>query len=284
MVRVSKVVLWLVVLPLGAGLFVTSIGIAEPYASPSDLPGTEFQGVIAGFGVVVVGLILSGLLDVLAWRRVGARAGLSPEGFVQLYSNPPGGNWTFFAKPDLTGTVRGRRVRARTYTTGGGRHSSSTTYTVVETDLETPVEWTAMIAPAGATEMDQMAGMETGGEDWTTIDGEFGVWGTLSDAEAQDVLTGNVRTALTTLDDGVVVGDVGRTVLNQMAAAVPEGSDSTSATIVSGALNAVGADGEAEPSRQVNHRERSLLLDPDELQRRARAVAAVADAVERTSR
>ena len=272
MARVTHAVLWAVVLSVAGGLLVSAIGVAEPYVSPSDLPLTPPQAVGASFGILILGVILSKALDALAWRRTGKRAGLTPDGGL----NPVG-------KPALTGTVHGRDVRARTDTRGGGNNSPSRTYTVVETTLQTPVEWTAMVAPADSAEIHHLPSVDTDTEHWTTIDDQFAVWGDISEEQMRGVLSGRVREMLRTLGSGVMVGDVGEEVLNQFAASIPDDADGVSATAASGLLGAVGADGESEHSRQVTHKDRGALYDADELERRAEAVAAVAEAVERST-
>jgi hypothetical protein len=200
---------------------------------------------------------------------------------VNIASGPPEGSGSLLAYPHLTGTVRGRQVRARTYQTGGGSNNSTRTYTVVETDLQTPVEWTAMIAPASDAEMSHLPSVETEPTDWTTIDGDFAVWGSVSDEQARELLTPEVRDSLATLGGGVVVGDVGQEVLNQFASAIPDDEEGMGAAAASGFLNMVGAGEETGPSRRVKHQERGVLLNPTELQRRAEAVATVAGAIER---
>jgi hypothetical protein len=282
MVRTAKVVVWLVALPVAAGLVATAAGAAEPYLYPSDLPVAPFQGVIAGFGVLVVGIVVSGILDRRAWKQMGATVGLSTSG-ESLDSDPPERGGGLFGYPHLTGTIRGRQVRARTYQTGGGSDDSSRTYTVIETALQHPVEWTAVIAPASDAEMHHLPSVETEAEHWTTIDSEFAIWGDISEEQARELLTPEIRDSLATLDGGVIVGDAKQEILNQFANAIPEDTEGMGATAASGFLNMVGAGEETGPSRLVKHQERGLLVDSAALQRRAEAIVAVAGAIERAN-
>lgn len=273
--RVLKTVLWLVVLPVGLGLVAVSVGLAEPRLSPTDLPGTQFQGVLAGFGVLLVGVMVSRVLDTVAWRRMGEQAGLTPERSFQLYDNSPEGDGTLLPKPALTGRVRGRDITVRTYSFGGGRDDQKATYTVVETDLETPVALTTMVAPASNPAIDHLPSVNTTGENWTTIDDEVAVWGPVSEAQARELASGEVRDAVGELESGVVVGNVGAEIMSQMADAMPDDTGGAAGGLLD------GSDDESNPSRKVSHKERTLLLDADALERRAQAVAVVADAVER---
>lgn len=282
MARTAKILLWLVALPIAAVFFVTPLGIAEPYLSPSDIPLEPFQSILTAFGFLIAAIVLSSVLNILAWRKTGNAAGLRPDGTIALFSKPPGGSRKLVGSPDLVGTVLGRAVRARTYKTGGGRHSSSTRYTVVETELETPVDWRAMMAPAVEEEMESMG--DVGASQWTVIDDEVAIWGDLSEAEAREVLSSRARNALKGVEGGVTVGDVKQLALTQMAGAIPDGADSASANMAKGVLNMAGAGDAGGPSRRVVHREEGLLLDHEHLQRRAEAVSIVAESIERTSR
>lgn len=281
MYRKTNVILWVVMLATAGGLVVVSLGVAEPYLSPSVLPVGPSGGVVAAFVVVVSGIAASTVLGALAWRQLGKEIGLAPDGVVRLYDNPPEGKRTLFAKPDLTGTIGGRQVRVRTYRTNDTATDSTITCTVVETDLASPVEWTAMLAPASGAEIHHEPAVRTEPEHWTDIDGEFAVWGSVTEATARDVLSESVRSAVNSLDSGVAVGNVMQEVGRQMAAEVQAASDGEPTGTF---LDVEAGDEEPEPSVTISHTDRRPVLDPAELIKRVKAVTAVADAVEGTER
>jgi len=147
MLRVAKVAIGLLVAVLSGGIVLAYLGMAEPFVSPSHLLGNPVYGFAAIF-------VLSDHLDRRAWLRMGRQVGLEPEGGLL----PTG-------KPGLTGGVR-------TFSSGGsGRNSSGTTDTVVETDLERPVEWPGMFG-AGEEGMGSRA-PDTGSVEPVSFDGEF---------------------------------------------------------------------------------------------------------------
>lgn len=126
-----------------AVIILTISGNARPYIAPEQVP---IDGPLQMVGVAVV-LILAGvaLITLLAkrsWKRAGKRAGLGPTGWGGI-----------MGMPDLAGTVEGREVTARTVErqTGGGGESGSntTTFTVVETTLDAPIERGLVIDPDG---------------------------------------------------------------------------------------------------------------------------------------
>lgn len=273
MVRRSKLALGLVVLLLAAAIGLAYAGMAEPLVSPDQLPGSPVVGGGAIVALVVVAAVASSYLDTGAWKQMGRQAGLTPGG-GQFASGLPEES----GKPVLAGTVEGRPVRARTYSTGGGRHSSSTTYTVVEAELETPVDWSARFGGPGR-ESPEDPGVDAAKTQ--TVEG-VGVAGDVPDDLARGILSAAVRDALSTVDGAVSVGDVKQNVVDDMIDTLPEGSGSMAETLARGVLNA-GSEGDGGPTRKVEHRDSGLLTDAAELQRRIAAVAAVADAVDRTS-
>lgn len=278
MVRVSKVGLWGVVVLASAGIGLAYAGMAEPYVSQSQLPGNPGLALVAVVVLFLGGAVVSGFLDRWAWKRTGRRAGLSPAGF-QLLKNPPNGNRELVGNPDLVGTARGRSVTARTYNTGSNREGSSSrkTHTVVETELETPVDWTATFVPGGdgaAAEIPDFGSTEA-----RAVDDEFAVWGEVPDDVAEEVLSGPVRTALLDLESNVSVGNMGSHLLGSMREAVA-GESGMAASLAQGMLDAGSVD-EPEGNTRVEHREEGILLDAEELEHRMEAVAAVAKSVER---
>lgn len=279
MVRKSKLVIGLAVVALSAAVFLAYTGNAEPVVSPAQLPGGPEHAVVAVVVVVLAGSLLSGYLGAQEWERMGREAGLSAEEALLPIS-----------KPDLTGTVGGRPVRVRTYSEGGGKNSSSKTYTVVEAELDSPVDWAASLSLAsedGGPDFDidiepdeglsQLDSMDT-----INVDDEFMVWGEVTEDRAREILSGDVRNAITTLGSDVWIGDVEESMRAAMFDAVTDASGGMSQTIAKGMLSAAGGS-EESPTTDVKHRDRGLLVDGDELERRIDAVTAVAEAVERTS-
>lgn len=267
MIRISKLVVWVVAIGLSLGLVLTATGNAEPYVSVSQLPVTPPQAIISAFGMVFAAVLATGLLDKQAWKRAGSAVGLAPDGM------------TLLSQPDLTGTVDGRSVRAHTYSTGGGGEgSSSKTYTVVEAELREPVEWTAMV---GSEESWGKADVpDIGSSQAVTIDG-FVVWGDISEDLAEDLLTRQARNALSTFGAPVSVGDAEQAMVGDMMEELDD-AEGMGAKMAKGMLSMAG-DGDAGPTTHVKYETRGITFDEDELQRRLDVVTTVADAVEQTN-
>jgi len=254
------------VLVFGAAITAYS-GQAEPYVSASQMPGGP-TGMFGGaLGVSAVGWAAIGTLRKRSWLSMGRRAGLAPEG----------GSVLPIGQPDMTGSVHGRTVRARTRskTTGGGGESGSSksTFTVVEADLPGPSDRGLFV---GRGDSAGGLGDDVGARHLptVTIDDEFVVVGD-SEELARAVLTDRVRDALRAMeddDDGLLVGDAGGVVSDAVSGA----SDSR---LVQAAANRAG-EKFAGDAATVSHETRGLLLDADELERRLEAVAAAADAFE----
>lgn len=279
MLRRVKPILWLIALLIGLSLVLTAIGVAEPYASPSALPVSPTGGVLAGFAVVIGAVVLTSAIDVVVWRRMGATAGLPAQGLVTPHRNPPAANRQFFASPPLAGTVRGREVRARTFSRGGGQHGSPTTHTVVQTDVDGPAELRGMIAPVDNQAIHHLPDVRTEAEHWRTIDGDVAVWGSITADQARAILSPRVRDSISALGTGITIGDVGQEIVDQFAEAIPDEEDTASATAARGFLSMGGStdDGAAQ---QVSHPERRLERSAERLELRARTVAEIAEAVE----
>lgn len=252
---------WLVVV-IGP-LFVTYTGVAEPYLSRSMLPLSPVYWLAGGAVILAVGWLAISSLETMSWRSAGRAAGLTPQGWGGV-----------FGKPDLVGKIRGRQVRARTIQRreGGGRGNSKNTYTVVEAELDGPAE-SGLVVTAGeeVAESSMQGHLQDQSVD-IHRKGEFGVLGGSEDV-ADALLSRRSRDAIRDLDasEAVYVGNaveawpslgggmVGSMFQNAMAEALPS-DESTVATDKKG-----------------------LVLDGDELQRRAETVAAVADAYENAS-
>lgn len=275
MVRASKLLIGASVVGASAVVGLAYTGNAAPVLTQSDLPGGPPVGFGAIFVLVFAGLLLSSYLDSRAWKRTGREVGLTPAGGVTLLS-----------QPELTGTIRGRPVRAHTDTvnTGGGDGGgSSQTYTVIETDLQTPVEWSATFHPESGGELPEELA-DIGSHQWTTV-GDIAVFGDVAEDHARAVLDGAVQRALTAQEGDVSVGDREQNLRQAMLETLDDGSGGGMAQSLAKGMLSIGLDEEAAtgPSRKIEQRKRGLLVDSAKLERRIEAVAAVADAVERTT-
>lgn len=270
MVRTDKLALGAVVIAIAGGVAAAYTGVAEPYVSQSQLPGSPghaFAGIVV---MVLVAAVFAGYLDKRAWTAMGRRAGLETEG----------GGLTGI--PDLAGTVRGRPVRAHTYEVsrgGGGEGSrSSTTYTVVEADVGEDIEFGAVVETADGGE----APPTTESTQMVTVDG-YKIWGDVSEDLAREILGDRVREALSTVDlsTAIRVGDPTRTMMDT----IPDDADSMMARAASSMFSQAGAQRQqGTDTATVSCRTQGLLVDADELDRRLDAVATVAEAVaERTA-
>ncbi|MFB6205259.1 MAG: hypothetical protein ABEJ05_01850 [Haloglomus sp.] len=275
MFRRSKILLALLVLVAAAGISLAYAGMLEPLVSTADLPGPPPVAIGAIAGVVLLGVLVSHVLDRRAWRKMGNHAGLTPNSAPEFTTGPADQS----DKATLTGTVDGRAVRARTYSTSGGQNRSSKTYTVVEAELGTPVEWHASFGVAEAAEAPDDPGIDAAKSQ--VIDG-VGVRGDVSEDVARSVLGREVKDAVTEIEGPVSVGDVKDNVVGDMLDELDSEADGLAGSVAKGMLN-MASDGEDGPSRTVEHRDRGLLTDERELRRRIDAVTVVADAVTDTS-
>ena len=274
-IRLSKLVLWLVVVVASGSIAAAYSGAAAPLVVPFSLPGGPVYAFPAVAAILVGGLAASAYLDRRAWRRMGERAGLSPES-AGLFENPSDGTRELLPAPVLSGIVRGRRVRVRTHSTSSAGSSNRTT-TVVEADLERPVEWTAMLgreSDGGVASSPDLGPMEV-----TAVDGEFSVIGDLPPSVAEELLDQRVRDALSAVEGGVVVGDVADAAVDAIRASLEGGDTSLLGGLADGMLGLVD-DGDDGPSERVVHRSEGLLLDGEKLERRLETVVAVAEAVD----
>lgn len=231
-------------------------GNAEPFVSPSQLPGgaTPMGMVGWGLGLAAVGWLVVGHLQNRAWRGAGRRAGLTPDGGSLLGAS------------DLSGSVDGRPVQVYTVSrnTGGGGEdgSSSTTFTVVETELSEPAE-EGLVVGSGDGQYDDLSSV--------TVDGVAAVG---PEDLARAVLSGRVTGVIQEVDrgDGIAVGDAG----GALTDAAPDVSGSFLGGMVESGLES-SMPGDAST---VTVESEGMLLDADEMRARAEAVAAVADAFE----
>lgn len=265
----------MVVLGASAIIGLAYAGMIESIVSPDQLPGQPVVGVGAIVGLVVIGLLFSAYLDRRAWMEMGGSAGLTAGGGTRFAGGPPEDS----DKPTLTGTVDGRPVRARTYSTDGGPNESGKTYTVVEAELDTPVDWHASFGFEDAEEVPEDPGIDAAKT--RTVDG-VGVRGEIPEDHARAVLTREVREAVSNVEGEVAVGDVVENAIGDMLDGFDEEAGGMAGTFAKGMLQAA-SDGTGGPSRMVQHRDEGLLTDEETLRRRIDAVGTLADAVDRTS-
>lgn len=266
MVRTSKLLVGLAVVVLSGGLVVAYTGVAAPTVSPAELPGSPLAGFVAAMAIVFAGFGLSSYLDRRAWKHVGQTVGLQSAGSL----NP-------LTEPDMTGTVDGYPVRVRTYSTGGGSEGSNRTYTVVEATLRNAVEWSGMVGVRDGWDAAEMP--DLGSTQAVTVDG-FVVWGDVSDAVAEDLLTQRVRNALTEVGRPVAIGETEQLVVGAMLEELPDEAESMGQTFAEGMLN-LADDGDDGPTTHAEVRDQGVCLDERELERRIDAATTVADAVDR---
>jgi hypothetical protein len=274
MVRRSKLGLWAIVVCMVAGIGLAYFGLIESLVSPTDLPGPTAVGPIAILGVGIVGLVSSQYLDKRAWKEAGKQVGLRADGQSQFSGGPP--MMARGKKPTLTGSVNGRPVRAWTYKTGQGEGVSTKTFTVVEAQLETPVEWHAAFGtpsavdgpadhPIDSANMQSIAGMQIRGD--------------ISEDLAREILTPRVNDAVSSVEGEVAVGNITANLMNDMQEALDGDDGGMLGSLADGMLDMAGDSGEG-PSRTIEHRSRGLVTDASEFQRRIQAVTTVADAVD----
>ncbi|MFC7135375.1 MULTISPECIES: hypothetical protein [Salinibaculum] len=288
MTRKSGLFLGSVVL-VAFGVAAVSFGFAEPYISASAVPVGPPIALGGAVALLFLAALLNTMFNALVWRRMGQNLGLTPEGGINV-----------FAKHDLTGEVDGRPVRVHTYEQGGGGDTdSSRTYTLVEAELDSPVEWSALVGPpdrelsdlgraGGATpdiapDEESLADVPEFGETRTvTVQDGVAVWGDLSDERADALLTPRLERAVTDIEGGVGVGDATGTMIDAMSEML-EGAEGLGASLAQGMLDLADGDRGKTPEATVTHEQRGLLLDDSTLERRVEAVVAAADAAGQAS-
>lgn len=277
MVRRLKLGLWVILIGLSAGIGLAYFGQIESLVSPDDLPGSPAVGPVAIIVLGIFGLLMSQYLDKRAWKQMGKQAGLHAGGQSQFSSRPP--MLARGEKPTLTGSVNGRPVRAWTYTTGKRKGRSSKTFTVVEAELDTPVEWHASFGTPEAVE--GPADHPIDSVNMQSIDG-VKIRGDISGELARDVLTPRVKDAVTSIEGEVAVGNITANIMSDVQETLDGDDGGMLGSLAGGMLDMAGDAGEG-PSRTVEHRGGGLLTEVSELERRIEIVTAVADAVDGTA-
>lgn len=256
-------------LVVAAATILVFSGNARPYVAPPQLPGRPFSVFGVGIAAALAGLAVISLHRRRSWKRAGRRIGLTPE---------RGG---LLGAPELTGSIDGRPVRARTISrqtsSGGESGSSSTTFTVAEADLSGPAEEGLFVAPAGgggglggAARVDlDHAEPSARNDDFVAVGG--------SEAAGRAVISGAARDALLALDDPslVAVGNTDAAVADLVDASE---ADSSLGSFVAGKMEGLIADSISGDASTVTMETKHLVHDGDRLERRLQAVAAVADA------
>ncbi len=279
MLRKSQVyqialVVWAAVSALAVLLLYT--GTAEPVVSPAELPGEPWVAFPLVAVLWAVGFLAVTVQKRRAWTGAGKAANLTPES---------GG---LLSGPELTGTVRGRRVRVHTVKRSRGdrdgspavsiskensKNATGSTYTVVETDLVDPIE-TGLVVGRGDDETAFGSGRA---ESQPVGDGIVALGGG-SDALVEALGTRPVRDTLLAPERAgtLTIGDPAHVVLD----ATPDMSGS----MIGGAIeekikNRVEEEFPGEATT-VASETKGLVLDGAELRRQTEAVTAVADATE----
>lgn len=248
-------------------------GTAEPYVALSDVPTVVADSpavtLFGGAAVSVLAVVVFvGVLKKREWNQLGRQANLTASG---------GG---IFGYSDLTGTVGGRSVRARTVTrkkSSGGQGSNSVTYTVVETDLTAPTDQGLMIGRTSPGESVGKADFGDTAVQEQAIDDRFVVVGAGSETLAREVVSGRARDPLLELTSfgKLTIGDPTDTILEAM----PDMSGSFIGGKIEDKLEAK-LRGSLGTASTVTYEEKGVTLDSAELQRQLRAVVAVADSFE----
>lgn len=284
MTRTSGILLGSIVL-VAVGVAAVTLGLAEPYVAASAVPVQPPVALGGAMAVMFAAGILNTVVNARVWRNVGRDLGLTPEGGINV-----------FGKHDLTGQVDGRPVRVHTYSQGGGS-SSSRTYTLVEAELDAPVEWGAIVGPPDGdlTELGRSGGPtpdigpdeeslsdvpEMGETRTVAVEGGLAVWGDLPAESAEALLTPRVERTVTDVEGGVCVGDATGKMIDAIAGML-EGADGAGASLAQGILDAAEGAREGTPEATVTNDQRGLVLDSSTLERRVEAVVAAAEAAER---
>lgn len=268
-------------------VIVVAIGFAEPYVSHAVIPVPLPFAFVGGFVLVIAAALLGSVLNARAWRQVGQELGVTAEGGINI-----------FAKRDLTGEVEGWPVRVHTYSRGSGGSGGSSTraYTLVEAELDTPVEWSAIVGPSDedATDLSRAGGALPGigpaeesladipaMGDTRTVTARDGlaVWGDLSAERAAALLTPRIERAVAAIQGGVSIGDAAGTLIDAMSYMV-DGTAGIGSSLAEGQLEAATESGGDHPEMTVTHEAQGLVLDETTLERRIEAVVAVAEAAE----
>jgi len=241
-------------------------GNAEPFVAASQLPGGDASlpniYMLGTIGVASLGPpLLKKLLTPDKWTRIQDETALTLEDDV------------------FSGSINGRQVRARTERrkVGGNSESSNyATFTIVEADLESQTTKSMIIDSKGSD-----GGLEEFGEnisaESTVVNDEFVVIGEESETLAPEILTGRTRDALRATEGNSVAIGATKELLSDHLSGL---SDSVVGGLFKGKFEEKFDQQFGGTPTTVAINTKGQLGDPDELDRRAEAVAAVADAFE----
>lgn len=268
-------------------IFSSLSSIPDSYAAFVPPAWGAIPAVVLGFAAGFVGTRLRTLVQSWQWEDAGREVGLAPakDGLPRDLSQD---DHSSVGKAILSGRVRGRPVRARSYTSksssGGEGSSKSVTVTVVEADLNQSAAGGVIVNSASGGFTDSAEGGP---------DAENGELAAISDQEshAQALISGRVRDALDQLDTvgQLFVGDA-ETVFRE---AIPDLDGADEGLGVWGSSTAdkrvafmnMGMDIDIEgDAKTVTHRVTDPVLAPDELEREVEAVVTVAEVYEELRR
>lgn len=248
------------------GLLAIYTGNAEPVVAASQLPGGDAplpNGYLFGT-IALVSLgppLLVKLLTPDKWSQIQDQTALTLEGDV------------------FSGSIDGRPVRARTERRkvgGDSKSSNHATFTIVEADLEAPITESMLINIKGSENGLEEFGANLGTET-TVVNDEFVVLGGESGTLATEILTTRTRDALRATEENSV--SIGATA-ELMTDHLPDMSDSLVGGLFKGKFEEKFDQQFGGTPTTVAINAKGRLGDPDELDRQAEAVAAVADAFE----
>jgi len=270
----------LVGVALAVAAYAGLVGAVAPGLVPTEQRTAVAGGVVA---LALAGWFVFGRLRVGRWAAIGEQAGLRPDegGFGSRVRTGIDVPISVDPVPDLVGTVRGRAVRATTYTvsTGasGDEGSTSKSYTVLQAELDDPTDSGIVLGPATDGPGSEMIDLLPGSVETVAVDDQFVAVGTDSEGAARDLLTPESRTALLALEEptGVYVGDSTDIVMD----ALPEEMGAVM-SLVSGKIEERLRSHPANDAATVSIITQGLLLDPDRIERRLTAAAAVANAAQ----
>lgn len=268
--------------------FVLMSGVAAPYVGPV-LQSWDLPALILIFALGFGGFALLGFVESWQWEAAGREVGLTPaeDGLPRGLSQ---NDDSLVGKAVLSGRIRGRPVRARTYTKNLENEEdeehvededrrSNITFTVVETDLNRAVDGGVIANPAGGGLTDSAdGGADAYDEPLAAISDD--------ESHARAIISGDAREALLEMEElgQLFVGDaetVFQEALPEVGDSVPDiAGFSVGSMVQSGIATLVAQTGIEGDEQTVSHRVEGTVLDADELERQVEAVVTVADVYE----
>lgn len=297
---VAKRVLWGFIglsVIVGAGTIAVMSGVTQPYIAHHP-PSQALPVLGAAVGMIVVGGFMLRFVDAWHWEAVGGHVDLTPAEDGLPRRGLSHHDDALIGKSILTGTIRGRPVRARVLTKKRDRddsNSGSRTYTLVEADLREPAEEGALVSRGDASlafevgAADDSPNMSDHFGDLTDLQEDPFFGQTTAEPLLRAVLAGRARRHLLELEtfgllhvgnSEEVYTELFSSFMSEIRDAMPE--------VAGFAVGAMFPSGRDVAERMdhgdqatVTHRLEEVLLDPEELERQVNAAVAVADAYER---